>query len=196
MAVDKQTRAENLRSFLAEKWKVGKLARQLRDHRNSADRIVAEAGLLLRPSRPVAAYLRSATELRGESLQRQLEAVLRYARDHDMQVIRFYCDECGSGLRIDNRPGLAQLFRDVASDAADFDAVLLLDPSRWGRFPCAHDVIAEELARANSTVEIHYCFDPPDDAEEISASEMAEFLKRAMAREYGRGPYSDPARTG
>ena len=196
MAIDKQARAQNLRSFLAGKWKVGKIARPLRDHRNSADGIVVKAGLLLHANRPVAAYLRSATELRGESLQRQLEAVLRYARDHDMQVIRFYCDECGSGLRIDNRPGLAQLFRDVASDAADFDAILLLDPSRWGRFPFAHDVITGELARANSAVEIHYCFDPPDDAEEICASDVAEFLKRAMAREYGRGQYSDPARTG
>lgn len=196
MAIDKQTRPENLYSLLAGKRKVGRIARRLRDHRNSADSIVAEAGLLLHPIRPVAAYLRSATELRGESLQRQLEAVLRYARHHDMQVIRFYCDECGSGLRIDNRPGLAQLFRDVASDVPDFDAILLLDPSRWGRFPFAHDVIAEELAGANSAVEIHYCFDPPRAAEEISASDVAEFLKRAIVGEYGRGPYADPARTG
>ena len=195
MAIDKQTRAEILRLFLAEKWKVGKIARQLRIHYNTVDCIVAEARVPLHLSRPVAGYLRSATELRGESLQRQLEAVLRYARDHDMQLIRFYCDECGSGFRIDNRPGLAQLFRDVASDVPDFDAILLLDPSRWGRFPFAHDVITGEFARANSAVEIHYCFDPPDDAEEISVSDVAEFLKRAMAREYGRGPYSDSART-
>ena len=149
----------------------------------------------LSPDRPVAGYLRSANEPRGDSLHRQLEAVLRYARDHEMQLIRFYCDDCGSGLRIDNRPGLAQLFRDISRDARDFDAVLLLDPSRWGRFPFAHDIITGEFARANSAVEIHYCFDPPDDAEEISVSDVAEFLKRAMAREYGRGPYSDSART-
>ena len=146
------------------------------------------------PDRPVAGYLRSATQLQGDSLQRQLEAVLRYARDHDMQLTRFYCDECGGGLRIDNRPGLAQLFRDLTSDACDFDAVLLLDPSRWGRFPFAHDVITGEFARANSAVEIHYCFDPPDDAEEISASDVAEFLKRAMALAHDHGPYPYSAR--
>ena len=149
---------------------------------------------LLSPSRPVAGYLRSATELRGESLQRQLEAILRYARDHDMQVIRFYCDECGSGLRIDNRPGLAQLFRDAASGARDFDAVLLLDPSRWGRFPCAHDIVTGEFARANAEVEIHYYFDPRVDAEGISASDVAEFLKRMLALAHDRAPYPYSAR--
>ena len=195
MAIDKRTWAGIPRLFHAEKWRLGKIARRLRVHHDTVDCMVAEAGTPLRLSRPVAGYLRSATELRGESLQRQLEAILRYARDHDMQVTRFYCDECGSGFRIDNRPGLAQLFRDVASDACDFDAVLLLDPSRWGRFPFAHDVITGEFARANSAVEIHYCLDPPDDAGEISVSDVAEFLKRAMAREYGREPPSSSART-
>ena len=194
MAIDKQTRAEILRLSLVEKWKVGTIARQIRVHHNTVDCIVAEAKVSLHLNRPVAGYLRSATELRGESLQRQLEAVLRYARDHDMQLIRFYCDECGSGFRIDNRPGLAQLFRDVASDVPDFDAILLLDPSRWGRFPFAHDVITGGLARANSAVEIHYCFDPPDDAEEISVSDVAEFLKRAMALVHDHGPYPYSAR--
>ena len=150
---------------------------------------------LLSPNRPVAGYFRSATELREESLQRQLEAVLQYARHHDMQVIRFYCDECGSGLRIDNRPGLAQLFRDVASDVPDFNAILLLDPSRWGRFPFAHDIVAGEFTRANSAVEIHYCFDPRDVVRDIPISDVIAFLKRRMARAYVGGPYSGPART-
>ena len=194
MAIDNQTRAEILRLSFAKKWKLGTIARRLRVHRNTVDCIVAEARETLHLSRPVAGYLRSATELRGESLQRQLEAVLRYGRDHDMQLIRFYCDECGSGFRIDNRPGLAQLFRDVASDVPDFDAILLLDPSRWGRFPFAHDVITGALARANSPVKIHYCFDPPDDAEEISASDVAELLQRAMALAHDHGPYPYSAR--
>ena len=194
MAIDKQTRTEILRLFLTEKWKVGAIARQLRVDRNTDDCIVAEASVPLHPRRPVAGYLRSATELRGETLQRQIEAILRYSRDRNMQLVRFYCDECGSGLRIDNRPGLAQLIRDVANGARDFDAILLLDPSRWGRFPSAHDIVAEEFARANSAIEIHYCFDPPDDAEEISVADVAEFLKRTMARHCGRRPSSNPAR--
>ncbi len=47
MAIDKQTRAEILRLFFAEKWKIGTIARQLGVHHNTVDRIVAEAGVPL-----------------------------------------------------------------------------------------------------------------------------------------------------
>ena len=47
MAIDKQTRAEILRPFFAEKWKIGTIARQLGVHHNTVDRIVAEAGVPL-----------------------------------------------------------------------------------------------------------------------------------------------------
>ena len=94
---------------------------------------VAETGQLS-PKRPVAGYLRSATEPEGDALRIQLEAVVRYARDHDMQLIRIYCDECRSALRVDGRTALQQMFRDIESGDGDFDAILLLDSSRWGRF--------------------------------------------------------------
>ena len=47
MAIDKQTRAEILRLFFAEKWKIGTIARQLGVHHNTVDRIVADAGVPL-----------------------------------------------------------------------------------------------------------------------------------------------------
>ena len=47
MAIDKQTRAEILRLFFAEKWRIGTIARQLGVHHNTVDRIVAEAGVPL-----------------------------------------------------------------------------------------------------------------------------------------------------
>ena len=87
--------------------------------------------------RPAAGYLRSATELEGESLREQLEAIVRYARNHGMQLIRVYCDECGSGLRIDGRSGLGQMLRDIESGACGFDAILLLEPEPLGPLPCS-----------------------------------------------------------
>ena len=88
----------------------------------------------LASKRPVAGYLRSATQLEGGTLREQLEAIVRFARDRDMQLIRIYCDECGSGLTTHGRSALQQMLRDLEIGAGDFDAVLLLDPSRWGRF--------------------------------------------------------------
>ena len=45
MAIDKQTRAEILRRFFAEKWKMGMIAHHLGVHHNTVDRIVTEGGV-------------------------------------------------------------------------------------------------------------------------------------------------------
>ena len=147
----------------------------------------------LSPPRPVAGYLRSATELEGDSLRKQLEAVLRYARDRDMQLIRIYCDECGSGLRIDNRPGLRQLLRDIDGGAREFGAVLLLDPSRWSRaLNPDHGPYLEDRGR-EAGIRVHYC------AEGLAGEEAPYFgidksLKRARARDNAAGQGDGSAR--
>ena len=137
------------------------------------------------PERPVAGYLRSANELEGDSLRKQLEAVLRYARDHGMQLIRIYCDECRSGLRIDDRPGLRQLFRDIEGGAGDFGALLLLDPSRWSRsLDPEHGPFLEDRCR-KAGVEVHYCVGDPF-GDEIRISTLVRSIERCMVRDYAR----------
>ena len=134
--------------------------------------------------RRAAGYARSATTPNPESIQRQIEAIGRYADGHGMHVVRIYRDEGKSGLRMDDRPGLQQLFRD-AGNCGKFDAVLLLDPSRWGRFIDAHEIVADEFTRRNADIEIHYC------AEQFAQDHSPVFsivqaIKRGMAREYDR----------
>ena len=133
--------------------------------------------------RPVAGYLRSATQLEGESLRDQLESVLRYARDRGMQLVRIYCDECGSGLRIDNRPGLRQLFRDIEGGASDFGDVLLLNRSRWSRslYPDHGRLIEDRCKKAG--IAVHYCAEGLMD-DQIAISTLVKSIKRAMVREY------------
>ena len=113
--------------------------------------------------RPVAAYLRSATQLEGDQLREQLEAIVPYARDHDMQLIRVYCDECGSGLRNGGRSSLQQMFRDIESGARDFDALLMLDRSRWGRFQNPDRGASLEFDCKKAGIEVHYCAEEPAD---------------------------------
>ena len=137
------------------------------------------------PERPVAGYLRSANELEGDSLRNQLEAIVRYARNHDMQLIRIYCDECGSGLRVDGRSGLQQMFRDIESGESDFDALLLLDPSRWGRFQGPDDAACLEYLCRTGGIEIHYCAEGLLDDQTL-ISMIVKSIKRGMAREYAR----------
>ncbi len=48
MAIDKQTRAEILRLYFAEKWKIGTIARQLGVHHGTVERAVAASGAPVR----------------------------------------------------------------------------------------------------------------------------------------------------
>ena len=135
--------------------------------------------------RPVAAYLRSATQLEGDALRTQLDAILPYARDHGMQLIRVYCDECGSGLRNGGRSARQQVFRDIASGARDFDALLMLDRSRWGRFQDPDRSACLEFDCKKAGIEVHYCAEEPAD-DEIDGSDIAKAMKRYTAKEYER----------
>ncbi len=136
----------------------------------------------LSQKRPVAAYLRSATQLEGDPLRKQLEAIVPYARDHGMQLIRVYCDECGSGLRNGGRSALQQMFRDIESGARDFDALLMLDRSRWGRFQNLDRGACLEFDCEKAGIEVHYCAEEPAD-DEIDGSAVTKMLKRFMANE-------------
>ena len=135
------------------------------------------------PKRRVVGYVRSATTPNEESIQNQIDAIGSYSDKHGMQVVRIYRDEGRSGLRIDDRPGLQQMFRDVENGAADFDAVLVLDSTRWGRFLDAHWIVTDEFGRRNADIEILYCADRCADAESPFSS-IVKSLKRAMAHEY------------
>ena len=150
---------------------------------------------------PVAGYLRSPTQLEGDALRKQLGAIVRYARDRDMQLIRVYCDECSSGLRIDGRSGLQQMLRDIESGDRDFDALLLLDPSRWGRFQDPDQAACLEYACATGGIEVHYCAEGYSE-DEAPVSTTVKSIERMMAREYAveltdpRSPRAGLSRTG
>ena len=108
--------------------------------------------------RPAAAYLRSATQLEGDALHRQLEAIVPYARDHGMQPVRVYCDEYGSGLR---------------------------NGGRWGRFQDPGQGAHLEFECRKVGIEVHYCAEAHAFGE-IDLSVAAKMLKHNMAIEYVR----------
>ena len=139
----------------------------------------------LAPKRPVAGYLRSATQLEGDTLHEQLDAIVRFARDRDMQLIRIYCDECGRGLWVDDRTGLPQMFCDIESGSGEFDAVLLLDPSRWGRFQDPDQCACLEYACGTAGIEVHYCAEDLFD-DDTPTSTIVKAIKRSMVGEYSR----------
>ncbi len=81
-----------------------------------------------------AQYLRVSTERQEYSLDFQSAGIAAYAGEHGFKVCQTYCDEARSGLDLTRRPGLSQLLRDVVDGKPAFQAVLVYDVSRWGRF--------------------------------------------------------------
>lgn len=102
-----------------------------------------------------------------------------------MIVVRTYADAGKSGLRIDGRDALKQLIQDVETGRADFNAILVYDVSRWGRFQDADESAYYEYICRRAKIDVHYCTEHfENDGSPIST--IVKGVKRAMAGEYSR----------
>jgi DNA invertase Pin-like site-specific DNA recombinase len=83
--------------------------------------------------------LRVSSCLPVESRERFGDVIREYAARHGFELVRTYADEGKSGLSIEGRDALRRLIGDVEARRADFQAVLVYDVSRWGRFQDADE---------------------------------------------------------
>ncbi|NIJ38532.1 DNA invertase Pin-like site-specific DNA recombinase [Sphingopyxis panaciterrae] len=81
-----------------------------------------------------AQYIRMSTEHQRYSPDNQRIAIAAFAAYRGFEIVRTYEDSGKSGLTLSGRPALKQMLSDVLSGTADFDTILVLDVSRWGRF--------------------------------------------------------------
>lgn len=86
-----------------------------------------------------AEYVRMSTDHQRYSTENQADAIQAYAALRGMEIVRTYADEGKSGLRIKGRDALEQLIETVTTGKADFEAILVYDISRWGRFQDADE---------------------------------------------------------
>lgn len=134
---------------------------------------------------PVAQYVRMSTEHQRYSTENQATAILEYANAHDMQIVRTYTDAGKSGLNIRGRKGLQELLRDVQEPGPAFQAVLVYDVSRWGRFPDPDEAGEYERICKRRGIPVIYCAEQFNNDGSLSATVMVG-LKRSMAAEYSR----------
>ena len=134
---------------------------------------------------PAAEYVRMSTEHQRYSTENQADAIRQYAAARGFTIVRTYADEGKSGLRLDGRDALKQLFEDVQSGQADFQAILVYDISRWGRFQDADESAYYEYICKRAGIAVHYCAEHfENDGSPIST--IVKGVKRAMAGEYSR----------
>src|SRR5262245_57079939 len=86
------------------------------------------------PAIRAAQYIRMSTEHQQYSTENQADVIREYAGTRGYEIVKTYADEGKSGLRIQGRAALSALLQDVVAGAAGFQAVLVYDVSRWGRF--------------------------------------------------------------
>lgn len=135
--------------------------------------------------RRAAQYVRMSTEHQRYSTENQSDAIAHYAEQRGIEIVRTYSDEGKSGLRIQGRDGLKQLIDDIQSGRADFEAVLVYDISRWGRFQDADESAYYEYICKRAGISVIYCAEQfENDGSPVST--IVKGVKRAMAGEYSR----------
>jgi DNA invertase Pin-like site-specific DNA recombinase len=125
------------------------------------------------------------TDHQQYSTDNQRDRIHEYATRRGIKIVRTYADEGKSGLRIDGRPALQQLIKDVEGGGADFQVILAYDVSRWGRFQDADESAYYEYICRRAGIQVVYCAEKfENDGSPVST--IVKGVKRAMAGEYSR----------
>ena len=130
-------------------------------------------------------YVRMSTEHQQYSTKNQSDAIQKYAVQQNLSIVKQFIDPGKSGLTLSRRTALRELLREVESGAAEFEAILVYDVSRWGRFQDADESAYYEYACKRAHVRVHYCAEQFDN-DGSSYSTLIKTLKRTMAAEYSR----------
>jgi DNA invertase Pin-like site-specific DNA recombinase len=133
---------------------------------------------------PAAQYVRMSTEHQQYSIDNQKEVIAAWAALNAYEIVCTYEDKGKSGLALKNRAGLRQLLTDVAATHV-FEAVLVYDVSRWGRFQNSDEAAHYEFLCHAAGVPVQYCAESFINDGNVPSLIM-KALKRVMAGEYSR----------
>jgi DNA invertase Pin-like site-specific DNA recombinase len=134
---------------------------------------------------PAAQYIRMSTEHQRYSLDNQSAGIAAYAKSRGYEVVQTYKDAGRSGLSLRGRAALKQLLSDVMGGKAPYEAILVLDISRWGRFQDVDQSAHYEFLCREAGVSVAYCAEAFEN-DGSATSAIVKQIKRVMAAEYSR----------
>lgn len=134
---------------------------------------------------PAAQYIRMSTEHQQYSTENQADAIREYAQKRGFRIVKTYADEGRSGLRIEGRCALQQMIDDAKNGNAEFQAILVYDISRWGRFQDSDESAYYEYICKRAGIQVYYCAEQFEN-DGSPTSTIIKSVKRAMAGEYSR----------
>ncbi|AMV32081.1 Recombinase [Pirellula sp. SH-Sr6A] len=82
----------------------------------------------------VAYYRHSAQDRQENSIPIQQDQVRDWAKNHGVEIIEEFADHGRSGLTSEGRPAFTDMMENWVKKRNDFQYILCLDVSRWGRF--------------------------------------------------------------
>ena len=132
-----------------------------------------------------AQYVRMSSGHQFFSIETQTTAIAEYAAARGYEIVSTYADEGKSGLSLKGRSGLKQLLADALNPPRLFDAILIYDVSRWGRFRDPDEAAHYEFLCRQAGVTVVYCAEPFEN-DFSPTSGVLKNLKRVMAHEYSR----------
>ncbi len=138
-----------------------------------------------RPLKRAAEYVRMSTEHQKYSTDNQSAEIRAYAERRGFEIVRTYADKGKSGLGIKGRTSLQKLLADIENGDADFEAILVYDVSRWGRFQDPDEAAYYELSCKRGGIAVHYCAEQFEN-DGTTGSSVMKTVKRAMAGDYSR----------
>lgn len=130
-------------------------------------------------------YVRMSTDHQKYSTENQITAMEDYAKRHNLEITTSYIDGGESGLDIKWRKALKQLIHDVTTGPVNFQAVLVYDVSRWGRFQNSDAGAYYEYSCYMKGIRIHYVAEQFENDGSFMSGTIKN-LKRGMAGEYSR----------
>jgi len=134
---------------------------------------------------PAAQYVRMSTDHQKYSTENQSDKIADYAARRGFSIVKTYEDAGKSGLTVDGRRSLQSLIADVRAGNCEFQAILVYDVSRWGRFQDADESAYYEFICREAGIAVHYCAEQFENDGSLSAT-IIKSMKRAMAGEYSR----------
>lgn len=131
-----------------------------------------------------AQYLRVSSTGQAHSLSNQSALIAAYAGAVGFEIVRTFVDEGRSGLRLKGRAALQALLAEVLAEPREFEAILVQDVSRWGRFQDTDEASHYEFLCRSAGVPIHYCAETFEEGRPTAG--LMKTVKRIMAAEFSR----------
>lgn len=132
-----------------------------------------------------ALYIRMSTDLQVESPENQSRQMQIYAETYGIEIVKAYADLGVSGITVDKREQFLALVDDIENGRNQFDIVLYLDESRWGRFMDSRDADYYRMRLERKNVVCQACDKPLTFTNSI-ADRIMIMLKDESASDYSR----------